>query len=122
MLFEIQKSLISFLFLLLLFSCTTDQDTIFKDIENLHKAGAFKEAEERIDNFLDENSHLNKITKEKLLFERERGMRIINDYRLTEEILAKYLSRRFTDFSKDEFIKWQQEGRFDILSVLIPVL
>ncbi len=99
------------------YSCTENRPSVLTQIESLQNAGEFTKAEALIAKYLENNPGIEKSMQQTLLFEDERGKRIINDYRLTREELSGYLSKKLVDFSKNEFEQWITKGRFDILMV-----
>jgi hypothetical protein len=103
--------------LILLVSCTKKEDDIFNEIIDLHQQGHFNTADSLISHYLAQNPDLDQSTVSNLKFEIERGKRIINDYLLTEDKFTSLLENRIEGFSLDEFRKWEDEGRFDILWV-----
>lgn len=97
--------------------CDHPQDKIYDEIKSLQGSGKFKQAEALVQNYLQSRRNLTAETKVRLEFEVERGKRIIQDYTLQEEELYNILSRRMKDLGRDEFVRWQQENRFDWLMV-----
>jgi transglutaminase-like putative cysteine protease len=94
--------------------CGQDKPSVLDQIESFQNSGEFEKAEALIAAYLENNPQIEANIKEKLLFEQERGKRISNDYRLTEEKLKEYLSEILIDYSDTEFTAWLAEDRFDI--------
>ncbi len=109
-------ALIGFISLSLIL-CDHPQDKIYEEIKALQDSGNLGQAEELIVSYLQSRRDLPAETRRKLEFEIERGKRIRNDYDLQEEDLYNILRQRLPDLKRDEFVQWQQEGRFDWLMI-----
>ena len=61
------------------YSCTENRPSVLTQIESLQNAGEFTKAEALIAKYLENNPGIEKSMQQTLLFEDERGKRIIND-------------------------------------------
>lgn len=88
------------------------------NVESLQSRGELNKAGQLINEYLVENkSNLTEDNLTQLNFELERNKRITSDYRLSESGLYNMLCGLIRNFSKKEFLQWQNEGRFDILNL-----
>lgn len=92
-----------------------DPDDVIKEIESLQNKGLFDKVNQVVDEYLS-NSKIDSVLRKKLLFEQERSKRIKMDYTLKENELYLSLNNILTGFSKREFLQWQSESRFDLLT------
>ena len=83
-------------------------------IAELENTGQFKEAEQFIDQYLEEKKDILNLTqKRQIEFERERLTRIRKDYDLPEDSLLSSLEKHIRDFGLEEFHRWDRERYFD---------
>ncbi|MCX7747674.1 MAG: stalk domain-containing protein [Clostridia bacterium] len=94
----------------------TQGEELLHKINKLQKEGKLNEADSLIQSYLKDNAPDENVRK-LLEFELERNKRIILDYSLDEETLYNSLKKLIPDLSRTEYKKWQNEGRFDILTV-----
>ncbi|HEY9061868.1 MAG TPA: transglutaminase domain-containing protein [Pseudobacteroides sp.] len=87
-------------------------------VDDNQRHGEFDAAKKLIAGYMAKNKALLSQTEIKLLNDEiERNRRIPLDYKLDESQLFAELSKSIKGFGKNEFVKWQKEGRFDIKTV-----
>jgi len=82
------------------------------EVQRLEEGGKFNEAGSLLHQMLD-NKELAPDVRKELEFELDRLDRIRLDYSLTEEKLFSQLVRSVKDLTREEFVRWVKEGRFD---------
>ncbi|MBM2846768.1 MAG: transglutaminase protein, partial [Bacteroidetes bacterium] len=82
------------------------------EVQRLEEGGKFNEAASLLHQMLD-NEELAPDVRKELEFELDRLDRIRLDYSLTEETLFSQLVRSVKDLTREEFVRWVKEGRFD---------
>lgn len=87
-------------------------------VDDKQRHGSFDAAKKLINDYMAKNKALLGQAEIKLLNDEiERNRRIPLDYKLDESQLFAELSKGIKGFGKNEFVKWQKEGRFDIKTV-----
>jgi hypothetical protein len=84
-------------------------------VDDMQRLGAFDAAKKLVTDYMEKNKAiLSQAEIKHLNDEIERNRRIPLDYKLDESQLYAELSKSIKGFGKNEFVKWQKEGRFDI--------
>ena len=111
------RNLLYLLIVISLPACTKQSPDILTSVAELQERGEFSAAENRIATFLSEHPDLNSTMVRNLRFEIERGRRIRLDYRLSEDVVYERIRARLDSVSREEFDRWQDQGRFDTLRI-----